>query len=156
MEQSARSQDAASMSREPCDDCRNVASVGAMARPLPRVAATETVQVTAASSSGGDYTLAGGDPGGETRRADLRATPPDSHAASCPKYGGKVCRPEAGALCECYPGKKPELLIGYVIVEERADEFDIVLGTPLFEVDDRESAEVCAEPPAFVCEVRRV
>lgn len=28
-------------------------------------------------------------------------------AATCPKYGGKVCRPEAGALCECYPGKKP-------------------------------------------------
>ena len=28
-------------------------------------------------------------------------------AATCPKYGGKVCKPEAGALCECYPGKKP-------------------------------------------------
>ena len=32
---------------------------------------------------------------------------PAASVPECPKYGGKVCRPEAGALCECYPGKKP-------------------------------------------------
>lgn len=38
-----------------------MASLGVVASPLARVAATEAVQVTAASSSGGDQRLAGGD-----------------------------------------------------------------------------------------------
>jgi hypothetical protein len=29
-----------------------------------------------------------------------------SAANECPKYGGAICKDEAGALCECYPGTK--------------------------------------------------
>jgi hypothetical protein len=84
-------------------------------------------------------------------------------ANECPKYGGQICKDEAGALCECYPGTKAKrearfgVPIGYVVVEQQNDgSFDLMLGTPMFEPDDRVSAEACLAGEAFVAEVRRV